>query len=182
MRAAMVEGQLRTNEVTEPRLVAALGAVPREEFVPPAKRALAYVDIALDLGDGRVMNPPLVTARLIAEANIRAGEAVLLIGETTDYAAALLDRLGAQVSVSQDGAGDANGFDVVIIEGAVERVPETAVSALREGGRLLTGWIDRGVTRLSRAVKAGNSLALIPFADMDAVPIARFAAPREFAF
>lgn len=182
----MIAGQLRTNNVSDPRLLAAIEATPREAFLPADKQALAYVDIAIPLGEGRALNPPLVTTRLIAEAGILRGEKVLLVASVPGYAAALIEQMGASVTTVSDdmagGAPEAAPFDAIIVDGAVEQTPDAFRDQLREGGRLLTGWAENGVTRLARAIRAGSSLALVPFAEMDAVRLPGFAAPRVFAF
>ena len=70
MRRAMVDSQLRTNAVNDPRVTAAIETVAREDFVPADRRAIAYIDRAVPLSDKRAMNPALVTARLIVEAGL----------------------------------------------------------------------------------------------------------------
>lgn len=102
VRRAMVDSQLRTNEIIDPALVAAITAIPREAHVPMAHRAAAYIDRALPLGGGRALNPALTTARLIAEAGDVAGRKLLLIGAATGYAAAILAQLGAQVTAVEE--------------------------------------------------------------------------------
>ena len=69
MRQAMVASQLRTNAVSDPRVVAAMAQVPRERFVAENRRALAYVDIAVPLERGRALTPPMVLGRLLTEAH-----------------------------------------------------------------------------------------------------------------
>ena len=98
MRAAMVSNQLRTNNVGDPRIIAAMETVARERFVPVDRAALAYVDVPIPLGNGRALNAPLATARLITESGVKPGEKVLLVGSATGYAAALLAQLGAIVT------------------------------------------------------------------------------------
>ena len=80
MRRAMVASQLRTTAVNDPRVVAVMGQVPRERFVPEDKAALAYADLKLPLTDGRAMNPPMVVGRLLTEARIGKEDRVLLVG------------------------------------------------------------------------------------------------------
>ncbi len=204
MRAAMVSNQLRTNKVNDPRVVAAMKVVARERFVSAERAALAYVDVPIPLGHGRALNSPLVTARLIAESAIEPGEKVLLIGAATGYAAALLQELGANVTAlevdeSLAAIGKAAGlryvvgpleagwrkgapYDVVLIDGAVSAVP-TAISAqLADGGRLLAGLIDRGVTRLALGRKSGQGVSLVAFADLEAVELPGFSSPESFSF
>src|SRR5690606_9232781 len=97
MRAAMIDSQLRTNDVIDPAVVGAMGAVAREAHVPPALASVAYMDRAVPLGNGRALSAPLVTGRLLVAAMLRPGMRVLLIGAATGYTAACLARLGAEV-------------------------------------------------------------------------------------
>lgn len=204
MRAAMVSNQLRTNNVTDARVVAAMKAVARENFVPAERAALAYVDVPIPLGHGRGLNSPLVTARLISEAGIEQGEKILLIGAATGYAAALLNELDAQVialEVDENLAaiGKAAGiryvmgpleagwrkgapYDVILIDGAVETIPAAIEAQLANGGRLLTGLVDKGVTRLALGRKSGQSVGLVSFADLEAVSLPGFTLPKSFSF
>ncbi|MDZ4068116.1 MAG: hypothetical protein U1E06_14920, partial [Tabrizicola sp.] len=105
MRRAMVVSQLRTTGVSDARVVAAMGDVARERFVPGDNARLAYADIALPIGGGRALNPPMVTGRLLTEAQVRPGETALVVGAATGYVAALLERLGATV-VAVEGDAD----------------------------------------------------------------------------
>ncbi len=205
----MVSSQLRTNNVSDPRIVAAMEAVARERFVPAERTALAYVDVPIPLSGGRALNAPLVTGRLIVESEIKAGEKVLLVGAATGYAAALLAELGAKVTALEvdEGlaataraalgktagitlatgpleAGWRKGapYDVVLIDGAIEAVPAAIAAQLSDDGRLLTGLVDKGVTRLARGCKAGQGVALVPFADLETVRLLGFSAPSGFSF
>lgn len=209
MRAAMVSSQLRTNNVSDPRIVAAMEAVARERFVPAERATLAYVDVPIPLSGGRALNAPLVTARLISESAVEAGEKVLLVGAATGYAAALLAQLGAKVTAlevdeslvtaARAALGKAPGitlvtgpleagwrkgapYDVILIDGAVEAVPAAIAAQLAVDGRLLTGLVDNGVTRLALGRKAGQSVGLVPFADLETVRLPGFAAPSGFSF
>lgn len=210
MRAAMIDSQLRTNDVIDPAVVAAMGAEPREAHVPAALATVAYMDRAIDLGGGRWLSPPLVTGRMLVAAAIppgRPGARVLLIGAATGYTAALLARLGAAVVALEersdlietgrqagtgavtwvegplaDGAPQAAPFDRVLIEGAIEQLPQAIVDQLAEGGRLVAARRDGAVSRLVQGVKAGGTVALRPFADMDVPLLPGFAAPTGFRF
>src|SRR5688572_20533022 len=104
MRRAMVESQLRTVGVNDPRVIAAMDAVPREDFVPAARRATAYADASIPLGSGRALNPPMTLGRLLTEAKLAGDERVLLIGAATGYAAAVVARLAASVVALEEGA------------------------------------------------------------------------------
>ena len=103
-RATMVDTQLRTDRVTDRRILAAFAALPRERFVPAAKRDLAYSDAALEVwpsfdgGPARYLLPPVVLARLIQLASVEAKDAVLDIGCATGYSTAVLARLARAVT------------------------------------------------------------------------------------
>lgn len=185
-RAAMVASQLRTNAVTDLRVLDAMGSVLREDYVPDAFRAAAYADVTIPMGDGRAVNPPMTTGRLLNEARIAAGESVLIVGSATGYVAAVVAALGADVSIaSADDAarGDFGGaYDVIVIDGAVEQVPEALVAALKSTGRLVTGLVDQNVTRLAVGRKGGSGFGLVAFADADIAVLLEFARPRVFAF
>jgi protein-L-isoaspartate(D-aspartate) O-methyltransferase len=208
MRAAMVDCQLRTNDVIDPAIVAAMGRVARERFVPEALAAVAYIDRAIALTGDRRLNPPLVTARLLVAAELNAGQSVLLVGAATGYAAALLAALGVKVTAVESepeliahartalagdsvelvegplaqGAADRAPFDRIIIDGAVEFVPDALIAQLAEGGVLVCALRDGAVTRLTRGVKVGAMVVPRPFADMDAGPLPGFARPKSFSF
>src|SRR3954471_16035205 len=105
MRRAMVASQLRTTGTNDPRVLAAMGQVPRERFVPRDRVPLAYADALVPLKPGRDLNPPMALGRLLTQATPRDGEKALLIGAATGYAAAVLERLGGPlVAVEEDEA------------------------------------------------------------------------------
>ncbi len=209
MRRAMVDSQLRTNNVTDPAIIAAFETVAREDFVPASRQSLAYVDVPLPLGGARSLNAPLVTALLLSEARLSSVDHVLLIGAATGYAAAIGARLaGSIVAVEEsselmahaqsqlanndritlvsaplnEGCAAAAPYDVIIIEGAIEQTNQTIVDQLREGGRLVSGLSDNGVTRLVSGKKANGAISLIPFADAEVVALPGFDRARSFAF
>jgi len=208
MRSAMIDSQLRTNDVTDPAVVGAMAAVPREAHVPAAFASVAYMDRAIALGAGRALNAPLVTGRMLVAAAIRPGMRVLIVGSATGYTAALLTALGAEVHAVEEqgelmaaakaaaandrinwvagplaaGAPDAAPFDRIIVEGAVETLPDALVMQLADGGRLVAARRDGAVTRLVEGVKVGGTVALRSFADMDVAPLPGFAAPAGFQF
>jgi len=109
-RRMMVDGQVRTSDVTDLRLIAAMLDVPRERFVPADKADLAYLDLDLPittspLGPARRLVKPMVLAKLIQAAAIGAGDHVLDVGCATGYSSAVLERLAASVvALDQDGA------------------------------------------------------------------------------
>jgi protein-L-isoaspartate(D-aspartate) O-methyltransferase len=109
VRRAMVDGQVRTNDVTNLGLIDAMLEIPREAFVPAHLAALAYLDrdIELQAGNGaaRYLLKPVVTARLIQAADIGKTDRVLVVGSATGYSAAVTSRLaGAVVALEEDAA------------------------------------------------------------------------------
>ena len=202
MRAAMVESQLRTSDVDDTRVIAAMARVPREAFVPAARRAMAYVDRPIPLDGGRALNPPLATGRLLSELRIEPGERVLLIGAATGYCATLLAALDADVTAVEEaegpewlapdidlvrgpltaGAPARAPYDVLLIDGAVAEVPAAIVEQLAEGARVATGLVERGVTRLCTGRKVAGTLGLASLVDMEMVVLPGFAAPKRFVF
>ncbi|MGZ0070180.1 protein-L-isoaspartate O-methyltransferase family protein [Sphingobium limneticum] len=202
MRTAMVESQLRTSDVDDQRVIAAMAKVPREAYVPAERRTMAYVDRPIPLAGGRALNPPLVTGRLLTEAQIAPGDKVLLIGAATGYAAALLVDMGAVVTAVEEegvleiavpgitvvrgalnaGAADGAPYDVLFIDGAVEEVPATLVQQLAEDARVVTGVADRGVTRLSSGRVVAGALGLNSLVDIEMVVLPGFGAPKAFVF
>ena len=208
MRRAMVASQLRTTGTNDPRVLAAMGEVPRERFVPAERLSLAYADALVPLKPGRDFNSPMALGRLLTEAAPRDGERALAVGVATGYAAAVLSRLvGRCTAVEEDeelaaaarrnlagfevglvegamkeGCAAEGPYDLILIDGAVEHVPDSLVAQLAEGGRLATGLVENGVTRLAIGRRAGEGFGLTAFADAAAAILPGFAKPRAFQF
>lgn len=209
MRHAMVASQLRPNAVTDQRVVAAMATVRREDFLPAALRGLAYRDTSIALGGGRAVNMPLATARLLNEAELLATDRVLLIGAACGYTAAVLATFVASVVAVESDAtlaatargalaahdnveliegpldqGHAAGapYDVLIVDGAIESVPDVLVNQIKPGGRIAAGIVERGVTRLATGRKSDGGFGLKAFIDSDCVVLPGFAAPKSFRF
>ena len=104
-RQKMVDGQVRPSDVTDIRIIDAMLAVPREAFVPADQRALAYLDIDLDVSEGaaakRFLIKPVVTAKMLQAAGIKDTDNVLVAGCATGYAAAVVARLAGQVTATE---------------------------------------------------------------------------------
>jgi protein-L-isoaspartate(D-aspartate) O-methyltransferase len=208
MRRAMVVGSLRTTGVSDPRVLAAMGAVPRERFVPPERCAIAYADNPVPLGNGRELNSPLALGRMLTEAAPQPQERALVIGVGTGYAAAVLARLVAYVvAVEEDGdlfalahsrladtdvklvhgpltEGFPAGapYDLILIDGAVEFVPEALIDQLEDGGRLATALLEDGVSRIALGRRAGEGFGLASVSDRAAAILPGFLKARTFVF
>jgi len=185
-RRAMIESQLRTSGVNEPWVLAAMAGVAREDFVPETMRNAAYIDRAIALGNGRFLAAPLVQAKMLAEAEPTAEDKALLIGEGNGYLAALLrplvgslDAVAPADAAAMDGKG---GYSLVVIDGAVEELPAGVASQLAHDGRLVTGLIERGVSRLAAGRKAGSTVALLPLAEIGIPALPELAAPKRWSF
>ena len=104
-RQKMVDGQVRTSDVTDSRILDAMLEVPREAFVPEGKQALTYLDLDLDVSAGgnpkRCLIKPVVTAKLMQAAEIKQGDKVLVVGAASGYAAALVAKLAGQVTATE---------------------------------------------------------------------------------
>jgi protein-L-isoaspartate(D-aspartate) O-methyltransferase len=100
-RRMMVDGQVRTSDVTDPRIIAAMLELARERFVPPANAGLAYLDLDVPVapapGPGRRLLKPMVLAKMVQAAEVGAADHVLDVGCATGYSSALLARLAAFV-------------------------------------------------------------------------------------
>jgi protein-L-isoaspartate(D-aspartate) O-methyltransferase len=162
----MVEGQLRTNRVTETRLVDQLMTVPRQLFVPASLASVAYSDESLRIAPGRYLIEPLALARLLQEAAVEDSDSVLVVGAGSGYSAAILAGMAAKVTALESDAALADGartiltelgatnvtvltgplesgcpahapYDVIVIDGMIEILPEQIAAQLADHGRLV---------------------------------------------
>jgi protein-L-isoaspartate(D-aspartate) O-methyltransferase len=147
-RQKMVDGQVRPSDVTDIRIIDAMLAVPREDFVPASQRPLAYLDLDLDVSAPgaakRFLIKPVVLARMLQAADIKPTDNVLVVGCATGYAAAVVTHLAARVTTTDgnpasaaDGHAANGPFDVIVLAGATEVVPTMLYSQLAPGGRLV---------------------------------------------
>lgn len=165
-RDNMVRSQVRPNKVTDERVLAAMSTLPRELFVPPALRGIAYVDEDIALGGGRFLMEPAVLARLIQAAEIGGGDVVLDVGCGTGYSAAILSSLANTVVALEcdkalaarageilrelgidnvvllegelaDGYPKQAPYQAIVLDGAVEAVPARLGEQLADGGHLV---------------------------------------------
>lgn len=186
MRRSMVDSQLRTSGVMDAWVIAAMGSVAREDFVPATHRATAYMDRSIALDDGSVLNPAVSTALLLQAAEVRADDNVLLVGKADGYAAAILRmRVTALTAVAADNLTAAQSgapFSLIIIDGAAEELPTALLNLATDGARLVTGVIEGAVTRLAKGYVHNGKIALKSFEDSEIAPLAAFARKPEFVF
>jgi protein-L-isoaspartate(D-aspartate) O-methyltransferase len=184
-RRAMIDNQLRPEAVTDGAVLAAMAGVPREDFVPGDLRSSAYADRIITLGDGRAMMPPAAIGRLLSELAPTAGERALVVAAGSGYSAALLQHIGLDVTSidgpGPDGAGELP-FNLVLIDGAVDAVPQGLVDLLGPGGRLGTAIRDRGVTRLAVGREVGGRLGLRTIVDANVPALPQFEQRQPFTF
>jgi protein-L-isoaspartate(D-aspartate) O-methyltransferase len=203
-RLAMVESQLRPEGVVDPAVVQAMGSVPREEFVSDDVKPLAYIDRALSLGGGRYLPAPAALGQLLTQMMPEPGQRALVVGAGTGYSAAVLTRMGLEVLGIESDAGlaadarrrgiriveaplevgDPKGgtYDQILIDGAVEIIPDAIIAQLADGGRLGTALIDRGITRLAVGRKAGGAFGYLTVGDSGVPALPGFSRPKEFIF
>ena len=212
-RRFMRDGQLTPNGVTDTVLLDAMEAIPREAFLPPGMRDRAYADEAVPLPGGRALMAPMVLARLLQMALPQPGERVLVLAAGTGYGAAVLARMGLrvlgiesdaalasaarqslQVSLTEShpeievgdprlGAPPGAPFRLILIEGAVDHVPQALFAQLAEGGRLVTIRRmpqQRGVGRAVLYRRIGGAISEIEGLDAAAPLLAEFATPPGF--
>jgi protein-L-isoaspartate(D-aspartate) O-methyltransferase len=208
MRRAMIASQLRTTGTNDPAVLAAMGEVARERFVPPARVPMAYADAPVPLKPGRELNSPMALGRLLTEAAPEHAGNALVVGAATGYAAAVLAKLvSSVVALEEDAelAATARGaladtgvtlvegpltaghpagapYDLILIDGAVEFVPQALIDQLKDQGKIATGIVENGVTRLALGRKAGEGFGIAAFADAAAAVLPQFTKPKTFTF
>ncbi len=165
-RVKMVDGQLRTTDVTSHAVLDAFLVVPRESYVSDAKRELAYLDMEIAVAPGRYLMEPSPLAKLIQLADMQSTDHILDIGTATGYGAAILANIGATIVALESnseladtakanlaaanitnvevmtgpltaGAASKGPFNVILIEGAVAQVPKALFDQLADDGRLV---------------------------------------------
>jgi len=182
-RRAMINSQLRTSGVNEPWVLAAMAACPREDFVPAEQAAYAYIDRALPLGDGRFLASPVVHARMLAQAEPLRADKVLIIGNGNGYLPALVKPLAGSLTViDAKDAIEGHDYTLIFIDGAIEQLPEAVSAALAEGGRIVTGLVERGVARLAAGRKHAGTVTMTTLCDLAVPVLPEFAAPKRWSF
>jgi protein-L-isoaspartate(D-aspartate) O-methyltransferase len=203
-RRAMVENQLRPVGVSDPLVLDAMGSVAREQFVPDDSRPLAYADRSIPIGEGRNLAAPAVLGQLLTQMAPKPGERALVVGAGTGYAAAVLATIGCEVAAIESSpdlaararelgvtlaegpleAGHKAGapYDLILIDGAVEFIPDAIVKQLADGGRLGAALAEDGITRLIVGQKVAGAFGYLSIADAGVAPLPGFTKPRGFRF
>lgn len=208
-RTMMVDTQVRPNDVTKFPIIEAMLAIPRELFVPAPRREAAYVGENLDIVPGRVMLEPRTLAKLLDALDVTSGDLVLDIGCGLGYSAAVIGRMAEAVVMLEEeglaaqaeaalaqlgvdnvavvagplagGAAKHGPYDVIIVEGAAEQVPQAVLDQLKEGGRIGCLFMEKalGVARIGRKIDGQVTWRYSFNAAAPVLP--GFAAEREFA-
>ncbi|GAA4755891.1 protein-L-isoaspartate O-methyltransferase [Sphingomonas daechungensis] len=203
-RQAMVDSQLRPQGVNDPSVIEAMSVVPREKFVPDELKPLAYIDRSIPLGEGRALTSSAVLGLLLTALTPLRGERALIVGAATGYSAAVMAELGLEVVALesstelaaiarknrakpiegplQEGYPAKAPYDLILIDGAVEYVPDALIDQLVDGGRLGGAIVDKGITRLFVGRKVGGGFGQISIADMATPALPGFERPRVFTF
>jgi protein-L-isoaspartate(D-aspartate) O-methyltransferase len=208
-RTAMIDSQVRPNDVTDRRLITVLSHIPREAFVPAAKQAMAYADAAVETGPGRWLLAPRDFSKLVHAATIADTDKVLDVGPGAGYSTVVLAQMGASVvALEQDeaaaatvrqnvgkagvsnvevvsgplksGVASKGPFDVIFINGAVEDVPKALLDQLAENGRLVAPVAEGGVRRARVYTRSGGKTAYRTPFDCQAPTLPGFERAAEF--
>jgi protein-L-isoaspartate(D-aspartate) O-methyltransferase len=207
----MVDGQVRTSDVTDLRIIAAMLELPRERFVPESNADLAYLDLDVPLDTSRRLLKPMVLAKMIHAASVKSSERVLDVGCATGYSAAILARLAhSVVALEEDpslarkadqnlksiGASNATvvtgpltqgwqrdaPYDVIFVNGATEVAPHPLCGQLAEGGRLIVVFGHAPMGRAMLYRAVGRDVSGWPIFDAAAPLLPGFAAAPAFVF
>jgi protein-L-isoaspartate(D-aspartate) O-methyltransferase len=216
-RDTMVEGQLRTRDVTHVPVVNAFREIPRELFVPDSRRSLSYIDEDLEVlgpvggAPARYLIEPAVFARLLQLGAIKSSDLVLDVGCATGYSTAIISRIASFVvglEANADLVAKASGtlaeldcgnasvqvgdmetgyaahapYDLIVLQGSVEYVPDALLDQLREGGRLVAVLGNGNAARAHLFIKDGGIISQRPDFNAAIHPLPGFRLERGFVF
>lgn len=201
-RENMVESQVRPNGVTDRRILDAMAAIRREDFVPGDRSSVAYMDEDVPIGGGRYLIEAMAFAKLLQLAEVKPDDKVLLVGAGMGYGTAVAARLCSRVvaleqvtglaaaarralaglgnvvvveGVLAEGAKGHGPYDVIIIEGRIAEVPEGLVSQLAEEGRLIAVVGERDVAKAQVIMASGRIVSRRVAFDASIAPLPGFA-------
>ena len=208
-RRNMVDGQVRTADVTDLRLIAAMLEVPREQFVTPAMAGLAYLDLDVPVGKGsaRRLIKPMVLAKLVQALDLGGTDRVLDVGCVSGYGAAVLARMAGQVIALEQDAETINRkalaalpnvtvataplsegypkggpYDAILFEGATEMAPQALFGQIKDGGRLACVLGSGPAAKAMLYRRSGEEVGGRPIFDAAAPILPGYAKPPVFAF
>ena len=211
-RFNMIEQQIRPWEVLDPQVLELLSVVRREDFVPLAHKALAFVDMEIPLGNGQVMLAPRVQARLLQDLALQKTDKVLEVGTGSGFMAALLAHQAASVlsleidaalatqaqknlykagvnnvivrnADGSQGAAADGPFDAILLSGSVAEVPQALLGQLKVGGRLVAIVGDEPMMRATVVTRTSDTAFTTTQPwDVNTPRLAGFAEPSRFAF
>jgi protein-L-isoaspartate(D-aspartate) O-methyltransferase len=190
-RRAMIDSQLRTSGVNAEWVLRRMDAVAREDFVPATARGFAYIDRAIALGGGRYLAAPVVQGLMLQEARPTSADNALLVDGGSGYLAELLRPLVGSLEViapeeaaarSRPKSVRGSDFTLLVIDGAVEQLPDALVRRLADQARVVTGVVKNGVTRLAIGCSTAGEVALLPLAELGIPALPEFAAPKGWSF
>ena len=213
LRKAMVDSQIRPNKVIDDLVIKAFATVPREQFVTKSMQDIAYLDEDIHLTGGRFILEAMVMSRIIQSLEITPACNVLTIGAGTGYGAAIMSYLAASViavetrsqmvekaqnnmstleignvavvkSRLQDGFASEGPYDSILIEGAVEMVPDALLNQLAEDGKLAAVWRPHGhlVGEASQWQRSGKSFARLSLFTAQVPVLEEFRTKPKFSF
>jgi protein-L-isoaspartate(D-aspartate) O-methyltransferase len=201
-RHNMVESQVRPNGITDHRIIDAMAQVKREDFVPEARKAIAYLDEDVQLKDGRYLIEPMAFARMIHLALIKPSDRVLVVGAGTGYGARIISMLAKSVVALESDpelAGLARGFlagndalqvvegslaeghaagapyDVIIVEGRISAVPKSLFAQLANEGRIVAAVGNTDVSKMQIATLTDGHRSSRSAFDVSISPLPGFA-------
>ncbi len=209
-RINMVENQIRPSDVTDLRIQEAMRTIPRELFLPKTVRSLAYSEERLEVAPGRRVIEPRTLAKMIQAAEIKPADLALVVGASTGYAAAIVASLAAAVVALEEDASLAESaaanfthldidtvavvtgtlaeghlsqapYDVILIDGGVESIPQPLTDELAEGGRLVAITVEDAVGAVRLYERAGGTVSSRYLFDATAPVLPGFEKPQEFA-
>ena len=186
-RKAMIDSQLRTSGVNEEYILARMLAVPREEYVSQDMAAVAYIDRAIALEGGAHLASPLFYGKVLLEAAPQPKDRVLVVEGGTGYLTDLVRPLVADLeTVSASDAAQGNvpdgNFTLILVDGAIEALPDALVDSLDDDGLIVSGLVLRQVTRLASGRKIAGQVTLSVVEDLGIPVLTAFNRPKTWTF